>query len=239
MGSFAESTKRRHPRFDVTSVRGELSTLVEARLVDWSPNGLSFESASALSPGQSLVLRLRDRSPSSPLRGRVAWSTLTGSRRDGLGDLQPVYRSGIELEPLSPRQAREVLAAFDGLTDGDWEERRPGRFSAPEPVPVVLELEYEMTVRRLSRGGMLLETTMAPDLESHILLRMDLGDRRIRSRGRVAYRGDGLPAGHRRTLELGIEFIDMPRRDEHALGSYLEDLTDRTLPAVEISPVTA
>lgn len=239
MGSFTESTKRRHPRFDVSAVHGVLSTLVEARLCDWSPNGLSFESAYALAPGQSLVLRLRDRSSSSPLRGRVAWSTLTGSRRDGLGDLQPVYRSGIELEPLSPRQAREILAAFDGLAGGDWEERRPGRFSAPQPVPIVLELEYEMTVRRLSRGGLLLETAMAPDLDSHIVLRMELGDRRVRSRGRVAYRGDGHPAGHRRTLEVGIELLDMPEKDEHALGSYLEDLAARNLPAVEISPVTA
>lgn len=226
------SRKRRHPRYDVESVDGELKTLLEARLLDWSATGLSFESTSWLAPGQRFVLRIRDRSPSMAVDGRVAWSSLTGTLRDEVGDLQPVYRTGVELDPLSPRQARQMLTAFRHLGNQQWEEHRPGRFAAPEPVPLVLELEYEMKVRRMSRSGMLLETGMAPHLESRLSLHVNLEGRRIRSRGRVAYRDSAAGDGHRVAMRLGVEFVDMSADDEHVLGEFLHDVANRVMPPV-------
>lgn len=228
------SRQRRHPRFDVESVHGEVKTLLEARLLDWSPTGLSFESTSWLAPGQRFVLRIRDRSPSTAVGGQVAWSSLTGTVRDEVGDLQPVYRTGVELEPLSPRQARRMLSVFQRLGDQEWREHRPGRFAAAEPVPLVLELESKMTVRRMSRSGLLLETGMAPHLESRLSLHVDLNGRRIHSRGRVAYREPGAGDDHRVAMRLGVEFVDMTPDDEETLGDFLHAVADRELPPVTV-----
>lgn len=237
MSPLPEKHQRRHPRFDVDSVHGQITSLLEARLLEWGPNGFSFESASWLAPDQRFVLRLRSRSSSTPLAGRIAWSSLTRTRRDEAGNVQPVYRSGIELEPQSPHQARQMLAAFERLagTGGTgWEERRPGRFTAPEPVPIVLELESEMTVRRMSRSGMLVETGLAPHLESHIRLDVELAGHRLRSRGRVAFREPGAGERRRLSMRLGVEFLDLPTPDETALGAFLQTVAHRELPAVTV-----
>lgn len=216
--------QRRHPRYDVPALSGVLRQVLEARLLEWGADGLTFESGSWLAPGQRLSFRFRQTPRKhAVVSGGVVSSQLVGNRHDRRGDLLPVYRSVVELNPASPAEARALVSGFERLGEL-WREHRPGRFEPPEPVPVRLELEYDLEVRRLSRSGMLAETGVSPDLESRHDLEIVLDRRVLRPRGRVAYRQAAASRGRRLAMQIGLEFIDMDRKDDEALDSFLAEL---------------
>jgi PilZ domain len=73
------------------------SSVLEVRLLNLSPGGLAVESREALRiGGQYRFLLIGEPGPAEPFEGRVLWCRLHRTQKLDDGDIQAVFRAGIE-----------------------------------------------------------------------------------------------------------------------------------------------
>ncbi len=83
----------------------QLEFPVRGRVVDVSESGIGLESPQKLIVGARFHFRVRNRSKSLCLPGRVEWCRLTGTRTGDGGEIVPVFRSGVAIDDCLSRRA--------------------------------------------------------------------------------------------------------------------------------------
>ena len=71
------------------------SPTVQGQVLNLSMDGLAIETATALSPGKTLSLKIDGEG--STIKGRVKWSKLSALRRGDGGDAKAIYHAGIAI----------------------------------------------------------------------------------------------------------------------------------------------
>jgi hypothetical protein len=81
-----------------------------------------------------------------------------------------------------------------------------------------------IAIKELSRGGVLVETAFALQIDSLHEFRLTLGDRTVVVKGRVAHCHINEVDQEGLVYRAGIEFVEPPAWAAEAIASFIEDL---------------
>lgn len=212
--------RRRHALDDV---RGSLLFSYECSILDLSSRGMSVRTSTALAPGRSYAVKVDHDGRTLSLSGTVAWCRLQGTRQTETGERVPVYAAGIELGGDPSEKARQVLPILEKRGLIQVERRLAGRLvpvartsasdGTPEPATV--------TVRRLSRTGMIVEAPFFPERGELLELVVDLEERPLimtvrTTAARSLEERDGRP-----WAEITVDYAEMSPADHAALDHLI------------------
>lgn len=220
MGRRQGRRDRRHRRYDVEGVVGSLLFSVEVTILDISAGGMQVETASRLMVGRRYSFRLQREGRTLQVKGKVAWSVLTGTARLAEGEVAPVYKAGIAFERTLTEEGRELVDFIQESITVRPELRLFGRLQVTDDRPATAELGSGLAVKRLSLSGMLVESELDSRLDEVLTMEVRLGEVQIAVSGRVAYVSQGAGAGG--SNQLGIEFLDLTEHQRAAISRFVE-----------------
>lgn len=220
--------RRSSRRYRVAGVRGQFLFSTDAKVIDMSLNGMSLEIASPLKVGREYTLKLDRDDDAIQLSGTVVWCTLVRTARDERGDVVPVYRAGIHFEDVISGKAGKLMDFIQENAIVSLEKRLFGRFRVETEQSADLGFEAEFQVIQLSLSGMLVETEIAPPVESRCRMEIEIGDMSLNAESRVVRvetverepKGGGPSAP---IFSLGVEFADLTPESTAALETFIRD----------------
>jgi hypothetical protein len=111
---FTPRDRRRFPRFScLPDASVGLQRGVRARLLNLGPGGALVESAMRLLPGSVTALRFDARAIALS-KARISRAFVSGFARALKGEVAPLYRAGLEFEPLSASEIAALSAFISG-----------------------------------------------------------------------------------------------------------------------------
>lgn len=219
---------RRYKRFDPQgnnlAARFVLTETIE--LSDISTSGACIVTTKTLRPGDNILLKIPHEKVSTPLKCTIIWESVSEEAPADVA-LSHGHRAGVKFTGLTTDMLVQ-LKDFMRLAGLPYENKLGDEFpSSPLRFRVIgnnqAKLNYPASfpVRRISLGGMLVETTcdFQPEERHPMALMLPADDRPLKFLGRVASR---MP--HNGAFRLGIEFMDMNAYDQGRLGMFLRTL---------------
>lgn len=204
----------------MSGVRGQFLFSTDARVIDMSLNGMSIETGNPLKVGRDYSLSLdRDGQPIT-LSGKVVWCTLVRTTRDERGDVLPIYRAGIHFEDVITGKAGRLLDFIHENAVVSLEKRLFGRFRVETDQSADLGFEADFRVRQISISGMLVETDIAPPVDTRCNMEISLGELSFATEVRVV---------RVQTIEreapgfsLGVQFTGLSEQARQSLERFIE-----------------
>src|SRR4051794_31812080 len=160
--------QRRHHRYDVDGVQGSLLYSLDARILNMSLTGMAIETTSLLRTGSQYWLRVASGDGQFRFRADVRWCHLVRNERDASGEMRAVFHAGIDFREILDQHAREVLDFLQRHIVVEVDRRLTGRFQLASPQRAALSVRHTFDVRRLSLGGMLVETVWDPPVDTEV-----------------------------------------------------------------------
>jgi c-di-GMP-binding flagellar brake protein YcgR len=228
--------KRKHKRLVVEELDIHAKTLLTAGvdILDISSSGACIKVPKNLNIGSNYLIKFENENILLPLKFTVKWVKFSGRLEKSDGDLIPVYTTGIEFMDISP-DMNEALWNFIGrfaLTD----EQRFGyekklsklRFKIHTDETALLDYEESYIVKKISTGGMLVETNYKIQIERRLPMELFLANDSLplKFQGRIASCTE-IPDKKSKCFDIGIEFIDMDDNDMSKLSRFILVLLDK------------
>lgn len=222
--------KRRHKRYGVNEldISGKMMFATEVKILDISIGGVSLKADRRLNIGSEYTLKLEDKDRVTTVRGVVVWSSISGTREGPKGDMIPVYTAGMKFTNILNERITELINFIeDHQKDKHKEHRLSGlRFHIDAPEKAILNFPENYRVKKVSLGGMLIESRQLLNIDSRYPMEIFLPeDTPIRFSGRVAscllISGDG-PAQY----DIGIQFIEMSEKDRERFREFIRFLRE-------------
>ena len=220
----SDAEKRRHPRFTVEDVQGQVVLASKVEILNLSLGGVAIRADRRLNIGSEYTLKLEmgDRFVAMP--GVVVWSVLSGLRNAKGGD-SPEYSAGLRFTAAVDDKIQGLIEFIDENRIVE-EHRLAGlRFQVEAPGKAVLDSLETCRVRLISLSGMLLEAERALDVERNYAMSFltPRGDR-VALAGRVASCLEDAGGAPRR-FRIGVAFVDMAPDDRGRLEAFVRSLT--------------
>ena len=216
--------RRTHTRYPVEGIKGSFLFTTDARVLNLSLDGMSLEANNPLKIGHEYSLRLDEGEHHMPLKGTVVWCTLVKTTRDQQGDVQPVYRAGVHFADIMSGKATELRSFIHKNAVISLENRLFGRFRIEAEKPAGLSLEAKFKVKQISLSGMLVETEIAPPVDTHCQLDVEVGGIEFNATARIVrvdrQESDSGPS-LTGTVYLGIEFLELSEESQLTLESFI------------------
>ncbi|MEW6570682.1 MAG: PilZ domain-containing protein [Nitrospirota bacterium] len=223
---------RRFKRYkvDVMEINGRMVLAKYVRILNISIGGVALHTDKKLNMGIHYKLTIEGRGRTLKVIGMVVWSQLTESRKDLLGNVIPIYTSGMKFLDLSDEKISEIAAFIE--EHGKEREKKAEiykssgarlyvRFNIIEPEKATLHFYESYRIKELSLSGMLAECDQALEIDNKIQMEIFLSeDKHINLLGRVvSFRTS---AGKEAEMhDMGIEFIDMSEEDREKLKAFI------------------
>lgn len=228
------SNQRRHRRFivDVMDIKGNAVFASEVVINDLSLTGASLSTDRKLDMDMEYSLRILDNDLDLPLRGTVIWckENASAGAQDEHGHLK--YSAGLQFAEL-PQETTVSLIAFiaSHLPEKQKQEkvremsglRCNLRFHLDAKETAVLNVAQTYRVKKLSLGGMLIESSH--NLESDTRLHMGITlpkNVHLSFTGRVT--SCVISPDNSSLFEVGIEFVGMSDPDRITLKEFIRRL---------------
>ncbi len=215
--------KRRYKRFVVEGIEGVLMFTTDVEILNISINGVALRASRRLELGREYTLKLEYKDKVVPMTGVVVWSVLSELHRDQHSENVPFYKAGLRFSDVVSSKMAMLIDFIEShkLIEG---QRLNIRFEVTSPDKAVLGGPHNYRVKKVSRGGMLIETDMPFDLEERIPMEVYIdGRNEIRFIGRIASCSeiaDAIP----RHFDIGVEFIDMSQDNRKRLEEFIDAL---------------
>ncbi len=206
------------------SIGGRMSRTAEVTLLDISSDEITLKADIRLNLGSQYSLKLHEGDNNIALRGTVLWSSLAEIRQGSDGDAIPFYKAAIKLanvsedvlkylaEAIASSRCAQADDAWSVTADADGKER------------MLLHVPEEYRVKKISLGGMLIETACKSECEARFPMEIALpGNRFIKFEGRVASRLN-LSDTASELCDVGIEFLNMTEQDRERLAEFIQTL---------------
>jgi hypothetical protein len=215
---------RRHRRFDVEGVRGSLLYSLDARILNMSLTGMAIETSSLLKVGGSYWLRVpHEEGGQLRFKADVKWCHQVRNERGADGHLRPVYQAGIDFRDMLDSSALQVLQFLERHMVVELDRRLSGRFQLAYPREAAIAVRHDFEVRRLSVGGMAVDTEWEPEVDLRVDLELGSGDVKVQARGRVRSVRPAAPGPEGQVRHcVGLEFVELSTEDRKALSGLLE-----------------
>ncbi|MDP2156475.1 MAG: PilZ domain-containing protein [Nitrospirota bacterium] len=228
------SNKRRHRRFsvDVMDIQGNAVFASEIVINDISITGVSMITERKLNIGMEYSLRILENDLDLPIRGTVIWcmENEAAAAQDEYSHLK--YAAGLQFNDLQ----QEAMAGLIKFIESHLLEKHKQvkvhemsglrcniRFHLDTKETAVLNIAETYTVKKLSLGGLLIESSRSfePDTRIHMGITMP-GNMHLSFIGRVA--SCVVSPDNSSCFEVGIEFIEMPEPDRITLKEFIRRL---------------
>ena len=226
--------KRRYKRFtvDVLGINGKMMFASEVEIHDISLGGISLKVDRRLNMHNEYTLKIGNDRKTLSIKGVVVWSKISGTKKGSRDEVIPLYTAGMKFVNMSVDKIEELTAFLDGQANFSHEKvhqasglRCSMRFLVDPPLKkAVLNLPETYIVKKLSLGGMLIESEKPLEIEEKIPMEMVLpGDVRLEFLGRIAsslmIHDEGSPR-----YDIGIEFIEMRDDNKKKLEELIRSL---------------
>ena len=223
---------RRQKRYkvDSTNICGTIVFASYLKINDISVGGISLTTEKRLTIGNEYSLKLQGKDTQLTVKGTVMWSLLSESIADSIGNVIPIFKTGIQFIDLSTEQENEIIKFIEAHKKEPEEKidvyslsgnRLFVRFRLKEADKATLQEQDDYKVKNISLSGLLIESKHALKLEDKINMQMALPDNKIISfLGRVVTCTMTKCAGSE-SYDIGMEFIDIAEKDEKALKNFI------------------
>ena len=226
-----ENTRRqKRYKVDSTNIRGTIIFASYLKINDISIGGISLTTEKRLTIGNEYALKLQGKDTQLTVKGTVMWSLLSESIADSIGNVIPIFKTGIQFIDLSTDQENEIIKFIEAHKKEPEEKidvyslsgnRLFVRFRLKEADKATLQEQDDYKVKNISLSGLLIESKHALKLEDKINMQMALPDNKIISfLGRVVTCTMTKRVGSE-SYDIGMEFIDIAEKDEKALKNFI------------------
>jgi hypothetical protein len=225
--------KRRHKRFLVEEIKilSETRESTEIHLLDIGIGGACIKSTQRLKMNHDYRLTLESEGAQTSIICTVMWEDFADTVKDIEGEYIPMYAYGVKFKNLDRGKWDEVRNTLGDLFIPSEErysdERRVSgiRFKFYEEQAAQLNYHERYIVKKISYGGMLIESKNKAELESTHTMELILpGDSHpIEFLGRIAS-CEEIPDKEERSFEIGIEFREMQDYERERLVKFVSEL---------------
>jgi len=237
-----ENKNRRFKRYSIDSVKIK-GTMVFARtvdIIDISMSGVSLKLDRRLNIGIDYPLEIEGNGNRISVNGTVIWVSLHESRKTTTGDLIPIYAIGMKFNNISKEKITELIEFIESHSkvklDPGHVHRPSGlrfhmRFQVNASGETVLMCSESFAVKKISMGGMFIETGDILKVEEKLPMEILLPDHSVISfLGRIV---SCLLIKDRETklYAIGVEFLNMPEDHSTKLDGFISMLSQEDLPS--------
>lgn len=223
--------KRRFRRFsvDILGINGKMVFANEVEIIDISIGGVSLKVDRRLNIDSEYVLKLGNTDQSISVKGSVVWSKITGTKKGSRNDVIPIYSAGMRFSDAVEDKAEAIARFIERVALCRQEEaqklnglRLSMRFPTREPEKAVLDMSQNYLVKKLSQGGMLIQSGYSFGIGGMFPMEIFLpGGRQIGFIGRIASCFEVSGTDPSRRYDVGIEFSEMKKDDSSALKEFI------------------
>ena len=232
--------RRQFKRFDVNllEIDGKILFAHDVKILNLSVGGALIKADRRLNIGGNYVLKIETHEKILNLKGEVVRSTLSESITNPKGEVVPVYTAGLKFSDLTTEHINEIASFInDNVIQFEGEDaheemdvfklsgvRLYVRFHIDDPEKATIQFHDNYTVKKISRGGMLIESKEALGVENNYEMEMSIhGDTLIKFNGKVI---TCVQTDHGETekYEIGIEFMDISPEDRETMKKFIESL---------------
>jgi c-di-GMP-binding flagellar brake protein YcgR len=224
--------KRRYKRFsvDILGINGKMMFANDVEIHDISVGGISLRVDRRLNIGNEYTLKIGDsKNKTISLKGSVVWSKISGTKKGLKDEIIPIYSAGMKFVTMSAERIKELTTFLEGQENFSREKlhspsglRCSMRFLVSPPLKkAVLDVRESYAVKKLSLGGMLIESESPLEINDRVPMEILLpGDTPIEFLGRTASCLK-VPEGDHSRYDIGIEFVEMTEADKRKLHEFV------------------
>ena len=214
--------KRRHKRYAVEGVHGNVLHPSDLEILNMSIDGAAIETSKRLDINREYTFKIKHKGAIVSFRGCVIWSLLTNKELKDKDKIIPVYRAGIRFTDTLNERGSQLIDFIDENKITTLERRVVGvRFKIDAPQQIKIEYPYKYEVKKMSLSGMLVETGYPLKINSRYHIEIFLEDSVVELEGRVAY-CEELKAGNDAQFNIGIEFVQMSDDKRELIKKFLK-----------------
>lgn len=223
--------QRRYKRYSTEGrdVRAKMVLSEEADIENMSIGGACVITKRTVTPGENVLLNFADANIDRPLKCRVIWE------REPTGDAAETgprhYQAGVQFQEVPPYTLIRLkdFMRESGVPDmkklSDQYLPSSLRFKIYRNQKVSMKYPSTYLVKKISLGGMLIDTNQEYDIEQRYPMAVYLSDTNapIKCTGRIASQ---LPVRNEQGIryDTGIEFLNLADHDRTHLRKFLSRL---------------
>ncbi|MFC1848932.1 PilZ domain-containing protein [candidate division CSSED10-310 bacterium] len=217
------SEKRIHKRFFVEGLVGTMRLATEVKILNLSIGGAAIEADRRLNLGQEYTLKIEDNNKILTLSGKVAWSNLKRFKSFGEGSSLPVYQAGLRFTNVLSDLSFDLLQFISQHTPLKEKRMVSFRFAIGARKSAILKSDFDYEVKRISLGGMLIETDQEFKKDDKYPMELIIGGTPFSFAGRVASCNPVETAGEKR-YDIGIAFSNLSQEKTNILIEFIAKL---------------
>lgn len=177
--------RRRNRRYYVKDVQGNIIFRADARILNLSVAGMEVSTANPLRIGRPCSISIGE-NKALKMAGTVVRCRLSGSRRNDKGDVEPVYKAGIQFDGTVTPQADDLISFIRENAEIEMNRRFFGRFTVVLDDSVVVGIQSDFQVLTLSLSGTRVMSPVKPKKTSYPVMEIQIGSLgTFQSKGRV------------------------------------------------------
>lgn len=141
--------KRRHKRFVVDGLHGNVLFPSDLEVINISIDGAAIETPKWLDLNREYTLKIKYKDNILNLRGRVIWAILTSREKKGSSGGIPVYRAGIKFTDVLNERTGMLINFIEENKIRTLEKRLAGvRFKIASAKKVQIDYPHKYEVKR-------------------------------------------------------------------------------------------
>jgi c-di-GMP-binding flagellar brake protein YcgR len=227
---------RRYERYSTESIdlHGKILFSTDIRILNMSVGGISFTSDKCLTNGGVYVLRLERKDSKIYLEGSILWSKPNENSQEdgnskaftvGMKFLHPSYNQRREIEQfiqdnfIDYQKVETFAPVMSGI-------RIYVRFRINAPDKATINCAEHYKVRRISKSGMLIESSNLLPIEDRAPMQMRLSEKKDIAFWARIVTCHAIRKAEPMHYAIGIEFIDMSEKDRSALDGFVDSFED-------------
>jgi hypothetical protein len=216
--------RRRYQRYSVEGIHGNMLFASEVNILNISLGGAAIEADKRLNINSEYTLKIDDNDRTINLRGMVIWAFISKSKINEDGQIIPMYQAGLKFTNVLTDSSAELIGFLERFKTEDDSRLSGLRFIIDSDHSAVLDYPFNYRVKKLSLGGMLIESDVKFEVEDRFPMEIYLEENLpVEFNGRVA---SCMPIENTdpQLYDVGIEFMDIAEESSAGLKAFLDTL---------------
>jgi len=218
--------ERRHKRYVVKGIQGNVLYTSDLNVIDISLGGAAIETTKKIEVNREYPFKIRFKGRTINLTGIVVWSVLSHSKKTESGEVVPVYRAGVKFTNVMSEKANVLLEFIEENLVTTSDRRLKGvRCKIATSKDIKIDYPYKYNVKDMSLSGMLIKTEYPLDPNTTYNMELLLDENVLNIVGRIISCSE-IEAGNDTRYGVRIEFVEMSEKERGFLKSFLDTLNE-------------